>query len=271
VSRTLADIEGPEAAGLYYEVHGEAGAPPLIVSSGLGGSAAYWAPNIPALAKRFRVIAYDHRGTGRSDRALPETVTLADLGADILALMDTLGIARAALMGHAIGGMAALEAARAAPRRIARVVVVNGWAKLDPQTARCFATRLTLLRTGGPRAYLEAQPLFLFPPTWLSENDGRLFAETEHHIAQWPGDAALEKRVGAARTFNCTGWAGEIACPVLLLSAADDLLVPWTNSAALAELIAGAVHVNLPWGAHACNVTAPDEFNRIVLDFLGGP
>jgi aminoacrylate hydrolase len=266
----LSDIEGSEAAGLYYEVHGEAGAPPLIVSSGLGGSAAYWAPNIPALAGQFRVIAYDHRGTGRSDRALPDTFTLADLGADILALMDALGIARATLMGHAIGGMAALEAARAAPERVRRAVVVNGWAKLDPQTARCFATRLTLLRAAGPRAYLEAQPLFLFPPTWLSENDGRLFVETEHDLAEWPGDAVVEKRIGAARAFNCTGWAAEIAGPVLLVSATDDLLVPWTNSESLAALIPWAVHVNLPWGAHGCNASSPDEFNRIVLDFLGG-
>ncbi|MCE6983125.1 alpha/beta fold hydrolase, partial [Pseudomonas frederiksbergensis] len=65
-----------EAAGLYYEIHGRADAPPLILSSGLGGSASYWAPNIPALAEHFHVIAYDHRGTGRSDRTLPETTSV---------------------------------------------------------------------------------------------------------------------------------------------------------------------------------------------------
>jgi aminoacrylate hydrolase len=259
---------GLEAAGLYYEIHGDDDAPPLILSSGLGGSAGYWAPNIPALAERFRVIAYDHRGIGRSDRALPEAVTIGDLGADMLALMDALGIARAHLIGHAIGGLAALEAARAAPGRVDRVVVINGWATLDPLTARCFALRLMVLRAIGPRAYLGVQPLFLFPPTWLSEHDARIDAETEHHLAQWPGDATMEKRIAAARDFDCTGWAGNLAAPALLVSAADDLLVPWTNSQTLAALIPGAEHRNLHWGAHACNVTAPEDFNRIVVDFL---
>lgn len=59
-----------EAAGLYYEEHGSG--PPLILSAGLGGSGNYWLPNLPALAERYRVILYDHRGTGRSDRALPD-------------------------------------------------------------------------------------------------------------------------------------------------------------------------------------------------------
>ena len=61
----------PELAGLFYEEHGPPDGPPLLLSPGLGGSGAYWAPNLAALAERHREILYDHRGTGRSDRALP--------------------------------------------------------------------------------------------------------------------------------------------------------------------------------------------------------
>ncbi|WCT79630.1 pyrimidine utilization protein D [Novosphingobium humi] len=258
----------PGGADLYYEEHGRADAPPLILSSGLGGSAAYWRPNLAALSRHFRVIAYDHRGTGRSDRTLPAQVTLADLGADMLALMDRLGIARAAIMGHAIGGMAALEAARAAPERVERIVVINGWARLDPQTARCFDVRLALLRHAGARAYLEAQPLFLFPPDWLSEHDAALREESEHHLAHWPGDAAMEKRIAAARSFDAKPWLYHIASPVLAISAADDLLVPWRSSQALVEGLPHAVHRHFDWGGHALNVTAHDRFNREILDWL---
>ncbi|WP_112921528.1 alpha/beta fold hydrolase, partial [Escherichia coli] len=106
--------------------------PPLLLSSGLGGSASYWAPNIAALAERYHVIAYDHRGTGRSDRALPETVSVEDFAADMLTLLDTLGVARATIVGHAAGGVAALALALLAPERIDKFVVVNGWASPDP-------------------------------------------------------------------------------------------------------------------------------------------
>ena len=260
----------PHAAGLYYEEHGPPDAPPLLLSSGLGGSANYWKLNIPAFAERFRVIAYDHRGTGRSDRSLLDRLALGELGADMIALLDALGIERAHIIGHAIGGMAALEAARAAPARIDRVVVINGWAQLDPQTARCFEIRLALLRSAGVEAYLKAQPIFLFPPTYLSDHDGELAQEREHHLAHWPGDDVMEQRVAAAAAFDCTSWAHEISAPVLLVSAADDLLVPWTRSLDLQERLPASFGMQMVWGAHAVNVTVPDIFNRDVTAWLAG-
>ncbi|KTE30415.1 MULTISPECIES: pyrimidine utilization protein D [unclassified Sphingopyxis] len=257
-----------EAAGLYYEIHGAEDAPPLILSSGLGGSANYWAPNIAALAEHFRVIAYDHRGTGRSDRALPDIVTLADLGADMIALMDALGVSAANVCGHAIGGMAAIEAARAAPERVDRIAIINGWASLDPQTARCFDVRLTLLRTAGAAAYLEAQPLFLFPPDWLSERDADLRAEAAMQLEHWPGDATMEKRIAAARMFDCRNWAGDIAAPVLLYCASDDLLVPSFNSTRLQALIPQAQGVERGWGGHAVNITDAAAVSADLIDFF---
>lgn len=258
----------PQVSGLYYETHGPADAPPLILSSGLGGSAGYWVANIPALAGRFRVIAYDHRGTGRSDRALPDTVSLADLGADLLLLIDALGLPKAHICGHAIGGMAALEAARAAPERVDRIVVINGWASLDPQTARCFDVRLTLLRKAGAEAYLEAQPLFLFPPDWLSEHDAALRAESATHLSHWPGDATVEKRIAAARAFDCRNWANRVASPVLLVGASDDLLVPASNSARLQALLPNAITSVRTRGAHAVNITEAAAVAADIIDFL---
>lgn len=257
----------PHIAGLYYEEHGSG--PPLILSAGLGGSGNYWLPNLPALAERHRVILYDHRGTGRSDRALPETVTVEQMGADILALIDGLGLENATIIGHAAGAVAGISAALARPEKVERLVLVNGWSKCDPHFARCFETRLALLRNSGPRAYLHAQPIFLYPANWLSEHAAQMEAEEEIHLAHFAGAEAYEKRIAALRAFDADARLGEIVTPVLALAAADDMLVPSNCSLRLAEGITGARLAMMDWGGHACNVTDPAGFNARVLDFLG--
>ncbi|RYE03484.1 MAG: pyrimidine utilization protein D [Sphingomonadales bacterium] len=253
--------------GLYHESHGAG--PPLILSAGLGGSGNYWLPNLPALAANHRVILYDHRGTGRSDRALPETVTVEQMGDDILALIDGLGLEKATVIGHAAGAVAGLAAVLKSPERIDRLVLVNGWSRPDPHFARCFDARLALLRNSGPRAYLEAQPIFLFPANWLSEHHAQIAAETEQHLAHFAGAEAYEKRIAALRAFDVDARLHEISAPVLALAAEDDMLVPSNCSRRLAEGIRGAELAMMAWGGHGCNITDPGSFERHVLEFLG--
>ncbi len=257
-----------EAAGLYYETHGAPDAPPLILSSGLGGSAGYWAPNIPALAKHFHVIAYDHRGTGRSDRALGDVVTVDDFADDMVMLLDALGVARAGVVGHAAGGVAALALARLRPDRVGQIVVVNAWLHADPHFLRCFAARLALLRHAGVEAFLRAQPIFLYPAPWISEHDAELEADLAHQLAAFPGVASMEQRIAALAGFDARAWIGQINHDILALCAGDDMLVPWTCSSQLGRANPRVVRRDLEYGGHACNVTCPDDFNRIVLEFL---
>ncbi|QBM74737.1 pyrimidine utilization protein D [Sphingomonas sp. AAP5] len=259
-----------EAAGLYYETHGREDAPPLILSSGLGGSAHYWAPNIVALAERYRVIAYDHRGTGRSDRVLPDTVSVEDLAADMLALLDALAIPRAIVVGHAAGGVAALALALMAPDRVDKLVVVNGWASPDPHFLRCFAARLALLRGSGPEAYLRAQPLFLYPPNWISANDALLEAELPEQLAHFPGASTMEKRIAALAAFDVSERLRDIHRPVLVVVSDDDMLVPSNAGVALANGLPIAGFCRAEHGGHAVNVVDPDAFNSFVLAWLAG-
>ena len=264
---TSLPARGPDAAGLYYEVHGPDDAPPLILSSGLGGSADYWKPNLRALGSHFRTIVYDHRGTGRSDRALPDTVTVEHLAADILALMDALELPKAHLIGHAAGGVAGLALALSAPRRLGKLVVVNGWSSPDPHFLRCFAARLALLRDSGPEAYLRAQPIFLYPAAWISEHSAELDAELPHQLATFPGSETMEKRIAALASFDVSDKLEELSTPLLALAAKDDMLVPWTASEAF-DAAPYASTASMSWGGHACNVTDPGTFNLLVLDYL---
>jgi len=252
-------------SGLWYEFHGPEDGQVVILSPGMGGSARYWDPNLPALSAAHRVLLYDHRGTGRSDRTLPDEVTIDAMAEDVVALIAELGVQSPNFIGHALGGLIGLDLA--ARGMLGRLVVINGWADLDPHFARCFDIRLGILHSQGPEAYARAQPLFLYPATWISENLARLDEEAAHQVAHFPPVATLEKRIAAARAFVLP--AG-VTGPVLLVSAADDMLVPVTSSRKLADLLADhAVYVETSRGGHACNVTDPDTFNTLVLDFLG--
>jgi aminoacrylate hydrolase len=256
-----------EAEGLHYELNGPADAPVLILSSGLGGASGYWQPNLPALSAHYRVLTYDQRGTGRSDRALPETTSIAAMAQDVIALMDALEIETAHFAGHALGGMIGIETALASGR-IDKLVVVNGWRTLSPHTARCFEARLAILRGAGTEAFLRAQPLFLFPPEWIAAHDAELEAELPHHLAAFPGAETMEKRIAAVRAFAPSPERLAALRDVLVIATRDDFLVPHAASLALADPIPGADVATFGWGGHACNVTDPTGFDRLVLQFL---
>ena len=260
----------PHANGLWYEWHGPDDGEVLILSPGLGGSANYWAPNLDALAARYRVLLYDHRGTGRSDRALPDTVTVEDFAADILGLMDALGIARANVLGHAAGGVAALTLALIAPERVDKLIVVNGWASPDPHFLRCFDARLALLRGSGPEAYLRAQPIFLYPANWISAHHDALEAELPAQLEHFPGTETMEKRIAALARFDIGARLRDIHRPVLVLTADDDMLVPSNAGVALANGLPIAGFCRAEHGGHAVNVVDPDAFNSFVLAWLAG-
>jgi aminoacrylate hydrolase len=258
--------------GLYYEVHGGPAADraTVILSAGLGGSGTFWAPQMEALLSRFRVVLYDHRGTGRSARTLTEPHSVAAMGEDILKVMDALGLDRAHVVGHAAGGNAGLALALAHPDRIGKLVVVNGWSRPDPHIKRCFDTRLALLNNTGIAAYVHAQPLFLYPADWLSANHARLEAEEIHHIHGFPDPDVMRARIQALLDFDIDADLERITCPVLVSASADDMLVPLSCSRRLAERLPDATLDIAPWGGHGFTVTAPAAFNATVVNFLEG-
>jgi aminoacrylate hydrolase len=260
----------PHAAGLWYEWHGPEDGEVLILSPGLGGSANYWQPNLAALARECRVLLYDHRGTGRSGRALPDEVSVEDFADDMLALMDALGIETANVLGHAAGGVAGLALTLKAPHRLRRLIVVNGWAAPDPHFLRCFEARLALLRNSGPEAYVKAQPIFLYPADWASEYDAELSAELPAQLDAFPGTETVEKRIAALARFDISGRLGEIAVPTLIVAAKDDILVPVRAGQRLADGLPNASFAQPVFGGHACNVTDPDQFNEFILAWLKG-
>jgi aminoacrylate hydrolase len=258
--------------GLHFEIHDgpSADAPAVVLSSGLGGSGAFWAPQMAALAERFRVALYDHRGTGKSARDLIAPTSVQAMADDIVEVLDAAGMARVHLVGHAAGGNAGLALALSHPDRLASLTVVNGWAGPDPHIRRCFDTRLALLKDSGPEAYVHAQPLFLYPANWISQNAHRLAEEELHHIAGFQGATNMRVRIEALLTFDIAARLGEIATPTLIAASADDMLVPVLCSQHLAARLPKAELEVFPWGGHAFTVTQAEAFNTRLVAFLSG-
>jgi aminoacrylate hydrolase len=266
-------VEIGRADGVHYEVHSDGpddSRAVVLLSAGLGGSGTFFAPQMAALTERFRVVLYDHRGTGRSDRELTSPCAVADMARDIAGIIDALGGDAVHIVGHAAGGLAGLQLALDNPSQVISLAVINGWSRPDPHIARCFRTRISLLNDSGPEAYVHAQPLFLYPADWISENAERLAEEEPHHIAGFQGRDNMLARINALLAFDIDERLGEIACPVLVSASSDDMLVPSLCSRRLAERLPNATLDVAPWGGHAFTATVPDAFNASLIAFLSG-
>ena len=254
--------------GLAVVEYGREDAPPILMSPGLGGLGAYWKPQVETLAQRYRVILYDHRGTGQSDREIPAEYSVAHMADDLRLLLDGLGLDAAHIVGHAAGAIAGLELARTAPERLLTLTLVNGWAVADPYFKRCFEIRAGIYRAQGVDGYLKAQPIFLYPAGYISDHIADIDAHNAAMAADFQPEAVLMARIHALASFDVLAEVKDIHVPVLVLSAGDDMLVPARSSRQLSDALPNVMPVEMPWGGHAVNVTAAAAFNDHLLSFL---
>ncbi|TCW16525.1 aminoacrylate hydrolase [Raoultella sp. BIGb0138] len=244
------------------------GATVVVMSAGLGGAGSYWLPQRAALAEQYQLVTYDHNGTGENAGPLPAGYSMATMAQELWRALQEAGISRFALVGHALGALIGLQLALDRPQAVSALVLVNGWLTLSPHTRRCFQVRERLLHAGGAQAWVEAQPLFLYPAEWMAARMPRLEAEDALALSHFQGKENLLKRLQALKQADFSRQACAVTCPTLIISAHDDLLVPASCSRTLQEAIAGSQRVEMTWGGHACNVTDAGTFNAILCDGL---
>ena len=244
------------------------GAPVVVLSAGLGGGGGYWLAQRAPLETQYQLISYDHNGTGENGGPLPTGYSMATMAQELYSALQDAGVARFALVGHALGALIGLQLALDFPEAVSALVLINGWLTLSPHTRRCFLVRERLLHAGGAQAWVEAQPLFLYPAEWMASRLPRLEAEDALAISHFQGKDNLLKRLNALKQADFSRRAAAITCPTLIISAADDLLVPTSCSRVLQAAIPGSQLVEMAWGGHACNVTDTANFNPILCDGL---
>ncbi len=252
-------------AEIYYEAHGSG--EPLLLVSGLGGLASYWAPNLPALSARYCAIVHDHRGAGQSTHAKIR-YSVEQMTDDLVRLMDHLKIERAHLVGHSTGGAIGQTLALKHPERLKSLVLFATWTKADGFFRKVFEVRRALLMQAGKEAYVQGGTLFLYPPWWIRRNE-KLVAEREGlAIRNFPPVEVVASRIDAIVAFDRSADLARITTPALVLCAKDDAITPAYFSEELAQKIPGARLELLERGGHCASETVRDDFNRAVLAFL---
>ena len=241
---------------------------PLLLVSGLAGSAAFWDDNAATLARSFRVLRFDQRGIGASDRG-NAPCTIEQLAEDCLAVLDAAGVERATVLGHSTGGCIGLALARQIPARLDGLILSGSWLKQNRYMTALFETRLAILDQ-HPRAYAATAALMAYPPTWLEAHWGVYEAAVAAAPDTPEAKQVVRERIGALRAFDASGWAGDIPVATLILGARDDMIVPAFLQEELATAMPGARKTLLDSGGHFFPVSRPDAFTANVAEWVAG-
>lgn len=248
-------LERPDGVRLYHELHGDPGAPPLVLLEGMGGDIPGWRRNVPRLARALRVIAYDFRGNGHSDEP-PGPCTMATFVEDTVALLDELGIERVHAYGQSFGGMVAQELALTQPARVASAILAAthcGPASAVPVTAR--------VPKGEPwRA--------MYAPAFPDEHPEHVADDLRVGAAQPRHPVGGRRQWEAMRAWSACERLGAIQVPVLVLHGTEDLTVAPGNAEVLASRIPGAELAWIEGAGHLYHSERGEEADAVVLGFV---
>jgi pimeloyl-ACP methyl ester carboxylesterase len=254
---------------LSYSVQGEG--PPVLLIQGVGVCGSGWSPQVKDLARDYRCLSFDNRGMGAS-QPLESRLTIEQMAADALALMDTQGWASAHVVGHSIGGLVALEVALSNRERVRSLSLLCTFSRGADATKMTAAMMWTGLRTRigtrrqRRRAFLEiVMPAEYLRTQYLDGLAERLAPIFGHDLADQP--SIVMKQLGAARKYDATPRLHELAgLPTLVVTAAHDRIARPEYGRAIAAAIPGASYVEIPDAAHGVTIQRPEEINRTLRE-----
>ena len=252
---------------LYYEMRGQG--EPLVLIMGLGANTHGWDMQIPTFSREFQVVAFDNRGSGRSDTP-PTRYTIRLFAEDTAGLMDALSIASAHVYGQSMGGLIAQELALSYPQRV-QTLVLGSTSCGGRQAVAALPEHLVLmasLNTLSPEEAAEKGLPLMYSDEFIARKRQELIAWSLAEAELRPPPDAFGRQVQAAVRHKAYDRLPQIRCPTLIISGSEDKIVPAENSRILAERIPNAELVVLPKAGHGYLVECAEESNAIVLDFL---
>ena len=253
---------------INYRLEGE-GPETVVLVNGLADDLESWGYQTPALLDAgFRVLSFDNRGVGASDKpAGPYTTAL--FAHDTKALVDTLGISDFHLLGVSMGGMIAQEYALANPDDLRSLMLGCTYAAPGPFCSRMFAMWQEMAPKVGLAAVMQDVTLWAFTQQFFETREAELreFEQAMAAIPQ-PLDAYLAQ-LASIQTHDTTSRLGQIKAPTLVIAGDADILIPVELSRRLHAGITDSRWQTVP-GGHACIWEHPTSFNDAVIAFMRG-
>lgn len=244
---------------------------PLVLIQGLTANMDWWDPgHLRTLSQRYRVLAFDNRGAGRTVTPKEGNWTTETFADDTAALMEAMEIERANLFGISMGGMIAQELALKYPEKVNKLVLGCTFCggKHTVYASQEVIMKLTD-QSGGPDAVLQRTLEVIFTQDFLAKYP--LFPDLFKIVymkAPISNHNAMRQYMAASK-IDTYDRLPEINAPTLVLTGAEDILIPPENSRIIAERIPGAKLIEYESAGHAFIVQAGEAFIKDLLEFLG--
>ncbi|HUV01983.1 MAG TPA: alpha/beta fold hydrolase [Desulfobacteria bacterium] len=255
----IADIE------LNY--HEEGTGFPLILIHGLSDDARLWTPLIPELSKKYRTIAWDLRGHGRSGK-LDMPYSFRQFSDDLFEFLRELDISQTHLLGLSMGGAIAQQFALDHPEKVRSLILLSTFSYTDPDLRETFKRLRNNLIEGGCQAFFDAAVKLTVTPEFASAHADEI-ATVKEEMVTMNSPTALVHAIDACMGFNVADRLSQLSLPTLIISGREDTFIPLHFSEQIHRSIPGSKWKILDGVAH--NVLIPEkipELSQLVLEFL---
>ena len=260
-------VSALDGTRIHYEVTGRIGRTPVLMIQGLGASKNAWNLQRIAMATRFRIISFDNRGAGRSDKPT-EPFTLEQMADDAIAVLDAAGIETAHIVGASMGGVISQIVAVKYPQRVRSLTLVctacrnhpwrqellQSWAKTADEKGMIEVGKEAAQWVMSPRSFRRLVPAF----TWM----GPLAALRPRHSFVSQIQAILNTREDLVDQLST------ISAPTMVIVGNQDILTPRGDSEEIAERIPNSELVVISGAAHGLMMEHSSTFNKILIEFL---
>jgi 3-oxoadipate enol-lactonase len=247
---------------LRYAADGDPALPALVLSNSLGTSLEMWDPQLARLREHFHVIRYDTRGHGESS-VTPGPYSIAQLGTDVIGLLDCLGIERAHFCGLSMGGITGMWLGVHQPSRIDRLVLSNTAAYIGPPEN--WTTRAETVRRDGVAAIAPAVVSRWLTPEYAAAHPGQVQALIAM-LGATPADGYAANCI-AVRDSDLRKEVGGIRARTLVIAGSGDVPTPPADAQYLRSQIANASYVEFD-AAHLSNQQHPEAYADALIRFL---